>query len=286
MSIEPQKIRELRETTGAGFLDCKLALERHSGDIEKAIAWLRKEGLSKAIKKLGRNALCGIVAVLQSLDRNRVSMVEFNTETDFVARNEKFQRFASEITELALSCESLSALEEMRTKSGLQVKDEVLAQMSSIGEKIKVSRMKTIVGGEGKTIGFYVHNQIGPSMGNVAAIAVIEPDKLEDLAQKISAHVAAMAPLYTDPQQVPQEVISKEVEGMRDEKALVGKPEAIVQKILQNKINQFKESISLNTQEYALDEGITFGEFLAGESKEVGSQIKVLEFHRFSVGGS
>lgn len=288
MNDDAKKIKELRESTGAGFLDCKVALEKNSGDVEKAAAWLRKEGLIKAVKKLSRTAQSGAIVVAKAEDESAFAMVEFNTETDFVARNEKFQTFAAEVASLALSCHSLADLEKMKLKSGLIVQDAVLGQMSTIGENIKISRLKTVLANKGKTVGFYVHNQIGPSMGNIAALVVLESNKegqeVKSLARGISAHVAAMSPLYIASEDVPAEAVAQETEQALQDKALAGKPESIAQKIVQNKVNQFKESISLFSQEYVLDQSVRVEDFISSKAKEIGAQIKVLEFTRFSVG--
>lgn len=283
---DAKAIKELREMTGAGFLDCKLALEKNGGDVDKSAAWLKKEGLTKAVKKLDRNAQSGLIIAAEG--PSSAAMLEFNTETDFVARNERFQAFASEVANIALSCHTLSDLENKIMKDGAQVKEAVLSQMATIGENIKISRLKVIQSGKGRNIGFYVHNQIGPSMGGIGAITLVQSSQssevFKEIAQNISVHIAALNPLYISTADVPEELIAPQREEALGDKSLQGKPEHIAQKIVQNKLEQFKQSISLLTQEYILEQNMTVEEFLATQIKNTGSEIKIAEFARFAVG--
>lgn len=273
MAVTTALIKELRERTGAGMLDCKKALEENGGDIEKAIDWLREKGIAKAAKKSGRVAAEGLVFGAVSSDRKKGVILEFNSETDFVAKNDEFKSFGEKLVQLSLthdvtSEDELKALEV----EGKKIEDVLTELIAKIGENMNIRRLKLV-----KTDGFvetYIH--LGGKIGvlvNVAGEAT--PENVEK-AKGVAMHIAAMDPRYLDASQVTPEDLEREKEIARHQLEQEGKPANIVEKILEGKMRKFYEENCLVNQKYVRDDSLTIEKFVA--------PLSVISFDRFKVG--
>ncbi|BBM35729.1 translation elongation factor Ts [Pseudoleptotrichia goodfellowii] len=273
MAVTTALIKELRERTGAGMLDCKKALEENGGDIEKAIDWLREKGIAKAAKKSGRVAAEGLVFGAVSADRKKGAILEFNSETDFVAKNDEFKSFGEKLVQLSLthdvtSEDELKALEV----EGKKIEDVLTELIAKIGENMNIRRLKLV-----KTDGFvetYIH--LGGKIGvlvNVAGEAI--PENVEK-AKGVAMHIAAMDPRYLDASQVTPEDLEREKEIARHQLEQEGKPANIVEKILEGKMRKFYEENCLVNQKYVRDDSLTIEKFIA--------PLSIVSFDRFKVG--
>jgi len=236
-------VKELRDKTSAGMMDCKKALKETDGDLEAAIDWLRTKGIAKADKKAGRVAAEGLVAF--ALADNKGSLVEVNSETDFVARNEGFQGAVSEIATLALGCASTEELASTKTSTGEKVTDFLTTLVAKIGENMGLRRMNRLVVEKGTVTG-YMHNAVTGSMGKIGVLVALESDgdkaALDALGKKIAIHVAATNPLALSVADIDQAVVSKEREMLKAEALESGKPEAIVDKMVEGRMTKFFRS--------------------------------------------
>jgi elongation factor Ts len=283
-------IKQLRDLTGAGFLDCKKALESNQNNIEESAKWLKDKGAIKAAKKMGRETNAGAVVVAISSDKKVTSIVEFQTETDFVTRNEMFQNFAREVSRIALTSNSMSQLMSSKLSTGESIEEKILEHIAIIGESIKIEQFRTISVEKG-VIGFYVHNPIGNLVGNVAAIVALESerndkqtlDQLEQLAQNLSVHVASMDPKYVSPEQIPLELLDNQEKEIRGDDAYAKKPAHVIDKIIENKITEFKNSLCLLFQDYILEQDMKVNDLISLEEKTIADKITVKEFVRFAV---
>ena len=273
MAVTTALIKELRERTGAGMLDCKKALEENGGDIEKAIDWLREKGIAKAAKKSGRVAAEGLVFGAVSADRKKGAILEFNSETDFVAKNDEFKSFGEKLVQLSLthdvtSEDELKALEV----EGKKIEDVLTELIAKIGENMNIRRLKLV-----KTDGFvetYIH--LGGKIGvllNVAGEAT--PENVEK-SKGVAMHIAAMDPRYLDASQVTPEDLEREKEIARHQLEQEGKPANIVEKILEGKMRKFYEENCLVNQKYVRDDSLTIEKFIA--------PLSIVSFDRFKVG--
>ena len=260
-------VKELRDKTSAGMMDCKKALKETDGDLEAAIDWLRTKGIAKADKKAGRVAAEGLVAF--ALADNKGSLVEVNSETDFVARNEGFQGAVSEIATLALGCASTEELASTKTSTGEKVTDFLTTLVAKIGENMGLRRMNRLVVEKGTVTG-YMHNAVTGSMGKIGVLVALESDgdkaALDALGKKIAIHVAATNPLALSVADIDQAVVSKEREMLKAEALESGKPEAIVDKMVEGRMTKFFEQV------------------LADEAKSIGSDIKMTGYVRMELG--
>lgn len=273
-------IKELRERTGVGMGKCKEALVTANGDIEEAIAILRKAGIASADKKAGRATNEGmILAVRQG---NAVAIVEANAETDFVVRNDKFQAFLQAVAQQAATSQpsSLAALlEQPSTQDSSLTVDQYRATLvQAIGENIQVRRLHLLRAKEPASIGVYSH--LG---GKILTVAVIEGSTEEEaLAKDIAMHSAAAAPDYLSPEEVPAEVVANE----RDIAAgqMQGKPANIVEKIVEGKINAFYDGVCLLRQKFIKNDAVTIQQLVDARAKETGKPLKLVSFVRWAVG--
>ena len=273
-------VKELREKTGAGMMDCKKALNEASGDIEAAIDWLRKKGLAAAAKKSGRVAAEGLVAVA-STDRS-AAMVEVNAETDFVARNEAFQSFVEEIAKVALKVgEDLEAIKAATLASGRTVADELTHLIATIGENMSLRRARVFTVPSG-VVATYVHGALRPGLGKIGVLAAIEApsasDAIEQLGRQIGMHVAATRPSSLDVDNLDQDAVERERAVLIEQSRASGKPEAIIEKMVEGRIRKFYEEVVLLEQVWVHD----------GESrvKDVVKKagVKLVGFDRFQLG--
>jgi elongation factor Ts len=271
MQITAAMVKELRERSGAGMMECKKALTQNDGNVDAAAEWLRKQGLAKADKKAGRVAAEGTI-VLARGDNSGV-LVEVNSETDFVAKDESFLKFADETAQTALdnNVADADALKNAKAPGGLTVEEARQALVAKVGENVQVRRVVRVDGAF--NLGAYVHG------GRIGVLVSLEGGDAE-LARSIAMHVAAMNPQYVTPDNVPAEFVAKEKEislaQMSDKDKQ--KPAEIQEKMISGKIRKTLNEISLTGQPFVLDTNLTVGEALAA------AKAKVLSFHRIAVG--
>lgn len=269
MELSLDQIKALREKCGAGMVDCKKALEEAEGDIEKAVEILRKKGIAKAAKRGEREAHEGIIKIGVNEELAEGYMVELNSETDFVARNEKFQNFADEILNIIKSekPKNLEELEASKMSDGLNLKDSLANLSGTIGEKLVIKRFDILSGG---TVAAYSH-----AGGRIGVLVSIDKADQKDLAMDMAMQVAAANPKCINPEEVDAEEIDKEKEISREELKNEGKPDEIIEKILGGKINKYFEDICLTQQEYIKDD--------KKKVKDVLGDAKVEKFIRYSL---
>lgn len=283
-AITAKLVKELRDVTSAGMMDCKKALSETDGDIEAAIDWLRMKGIAKADKKAGRVAAEGLVAV--ETDGTSGALVEVNSETDFVARNEGFQAAVSKIVAAAVSVENTEELRNAHI-DGKTVTDYLTALVAKIGENMSLRRMEKLSVTDGVVEG-YIHNAAAPGMGKIGVLVALESTgdkaKLNELAKKIAMHIAATSPLALTTDELDQEIVEKERKALKDEALESGKPEAIVDKMVEGRmVKFFKESV-LMTQMFVMDPDRNIEQVVADEAKALGTDVKMTGYIRMEVG--
>jgi elongation factor Ts len=280
-------VKELREKTGAGMMDCKKALAETGGDLEGAVDWLRKKGLSAAAKKAGRLAAEGLVGV--ALKGAAGAVVEVNSETDFVARNETFQNFVRTVAELALAGDgALEALKKaIYPGSGRTVEDELTHLIATIGENLVLRRSQRLAVEEG-IVASYIHNALGPGVGRIGvlvALAANAPsEKLADLGKQLAMHVAAANPLYLDIPSVPAAALDRERAVLREQARESGKSEAIVERMVEGRLRKFYEEVVLLEQIFVVDQESRIAKVVETAAKTVGAPIRITGFVRFALG--
>ena len=276
-------IKKLREITGVGFKDCKIALDENQGDIDKSIEFLRKKGIAKASKKMSRTASEGLALVQEA--EGKISIIEINSETDFVAKNENFITFCKELSEINfLTKANLKKLENTKMKNGTLVKDNLVNLIAKIGEKITIRRANFFDNSKGQNF-FYVHSAIEKNIGKIVSIVKIDgitKDKNEDLGIKIAMHIAASSPLAIDKEGIDKKIVDKELEIIRAEIENSGKPSQMVEKISNGKISKFLNDNSLLNQIWIMDSKKKVSDILKENSLE--KKLSILEFVRYKVG--
>ena len=285
--ITAAQVKALREKTGAGMMDCKKALVEANGDEEKAIEILRKKGLSKAAKKADRNAAEGRVEIYITPDFKKGSMVEVNCETDFVAKTDEFIEFVNE-TVKTINVNDIADVDSlMKTSFGEGTfEEELKVKIAKIGENIVVRRMATITAPENGIVNGYIH--AGGRVGVLVAAACDKPEICESIKgtlKDIAMHIAAMKPLYLNPESVPADVIEKEKEIAKAQLLKEGKPENVIEKIIPGKIKKFYQEVCLTEQEYVkAEKKESVAEALNKVAKAAGGNAKLVDFVRFEVG--
>ena len=278
-----EKVKKLREATGAGFKDCNLAIKESGGDIDKAVEILRVKGISKASKKMSRDAKEGVVAV--SGDENKTSVVEVNCETDFVAKNEDFTNFVKELSELNnLKNSNINDLKSSKMSNGETVEDNIVSLIAKIGEKITIGKIKTIEN-SGSFNNHYLHTVVKDNIAKLAVVVSLETqDKSETVktfAKQLSMHIAASNPLALESSLIDKSIIDKEQELVTEELKNSGKPEDIAKKISIGKMNKFKEENALLSQAWVMEPKKKVQDIL----KELSiTDLKVKEFYRIKIG--
>jgi len=283
-AITAKLVKELRDKTSAGMMDCKKALNESGGDMEAAIDWLRTKGIAKADKKAGRVAAEGLVAV--ATEGTTGVLVEVNSETDFVSRNEGFQTAVAQIASTALTVENTDALREAHI-DGKTVTTFLTDLVAKIGENMSLRRMEKLSVSSGVVEG-YIHNAAAPGMGRIGVLVALESTgdtaKLNALAKKIAMHIAATSPLALTTEDLDQDVVAKERKALKDEAIESGKPEAIVDKMVEGRmVKFFKESV-LMTQMFVMDPDHNVEAIIANEAKALGADIKMTGYIRMEVG--
>ena len=278
-----ENIKKLRELTGVGFKDCKVALDETKGDIDKSIEFLRKKGIAKASKKMSRTASEGLALVKE--DKGQVSLIEVNSETDFVAKNQDFINFCKELSEINFSVKSnINKLNETKMKNGIMVKDNLVNLIAKIGEKITIRRANFFDNTNGTNF-FYVHSALEKGIGKIISVVKLEgivKDKNETIGSKIAMHIAATNPLAINQDKIKKEIIDKELEIIKAEITNSGKPPEMVEKISKGKLTKFLNDNSLLNQIWIMDPKLKVSDVLKENS--FGQPIKIIEFTRYKVG--
>jgi elongation factor Ts len=286
MSITATMVKDLREKTGAGMMDCKAALTETNGDVEAAIDWLRAKGLSKAAKKAGRVAAEGLIAVASA--GKRAVMVELNSETDFVARNPDFQKLASGIAEAALATDGkVESILKAKLAGGAAVEDAIKSAIATIGENISLRRSAAISVTEG-TVATYVHSAVAPGLGKIGVIVGLESGgdaaKLSQTGRQVAMHIAAASPLAVRPEEIDSAVVQRERSIFAEQARESGKPESIIEKMVEGRVRKFYEEVVLLSQAFVVDTEKTVEGALKAAEAEIGGPIKVTEFVAFRLG--
>ncbi len=276
-------IKKLREMTGVGFKDCKIALDETKGNIEKSIEFLRKKGIAKASKKMSRTASEGLALVKEA--EGQISIIEINSETDFVAKNQDFINFCKELSEINFKNKGdLNKINQAKMKNGSQVKDSLVNLIAKIGEKITIRRTNFFDNLNGINF-FYVHSAIEKGIGKIISIVKIDgvqKEKNGDLGVKIAMHVAASNPLAITKENIDKNIVDKELEIIKAEITNSGKPNDVAEKISKGKILKFLNDNSLMNQIYIMDPKKKVSDVLKDNS--IDKPLKILDFVRYKVG--
>ena len=276
-------IKKLREMTGVGFKDCKLALDETKGDIEKSIEFLRKKGIAKASKKMSRTASEGLALVKE--EKGQISIIEVNSETDFVAKNQDFINFCKELSEINfINKGDLNKINENKMTNGVLVKDNLVNLIAKIGEKIIIRRANFFDNSNGKNFS-YVHSAIEKGLGKIISIAKIQgisKGKNEDIGIKVAMHIAASNPLAVESEKISETIVNKELEIIKAEVINSGKPADMVEKISKGKITKFLNDNSLLNQVWIMDPKKKVKDVIKENSFD--QELKIVDFIRYKVG--
>jgi len=284
--ITASLVKELRVKSGVGMMDCKKALNETDGDLDAAVDWLRTKGLATAAKKSGRIASEGLIGVV--VDGNRGAVVEVNAETDFVARNEEFQGFVSNVVGLALDAGDLDAIKATAYPgSDGTVEARLTDMISTIGENMNLRRVATVAVDNGVVVS-YVHNALTGGLGKIGVLvglsSDVAADKLETLGKQLAMHVAAANPQSVSRDDLDQEVVERERQILSDQARESGKPEEIIGKMVEGRLRKFFEDVCLLDQTYVVDGESKVSKVLEDASKELGGEVSVSGFVRFALG--
>lgn len=287
MTITAQQVKALREKTGVGMMDCKTALNETGGDMEAAVDWLRKKGLSKAAKKASRVAAEGLVGAAG--EGTRAALVEVNSETDFVARNEQFQTLVRTIAGEALAADG--DIEALKGRdypaTGRNVADEVTEAVATIGENIALRRTAMLKVSEGR-VAQYLHNAVADGLGKLGVIVALQSsgdgEKLNELGRKIAMHVAAVNPLAVSVDEVPAEAAERERSVYAEQARASGKPENIIEKMVEGRMRKFYEEVVLLKQSFVVNPDLTVEQAIKEAEGDVGAPIALTGFVRFALG--
>ncbi len=287
MAITAAQVKNLREMTGVGMMDCKKALQATDGDIEKAVDWLRTKGLAKAAKKAGRVASEGLVGV--ATKDNEAAIVEVNSETDFVARNEQFQNMVATIAKLAIDADGDKEKLENATypDSSHSVKDEITEAVAKIGENMSLRRAAKLSVSQG-VVSSYIHTPIADGLGKIGVLVALESsgnkEELDKLGRQLAMHVAAIAPLAISADDLDKDLVEKEREVYKEQALASGKPEQIIEKMVEGRLRKYFEEVCLLAQTFVIDGENKVGDAIKLAEKQVGAPIKLTGFVRFALG--
>lgn len=277
------KIKQLRQSTGAGFKDCSAAIQESGGDLDKAVEILRIKGVSKASKKMSREANEGVIAL--SGDQKKTSVIEVNCETDFVAKNDDFINFVKELSEINNSVNSnLEKLKKSLMKNKKTVEENLVSLIAKIGEKITLGRVKTLSHENSKNY-FYLHTVVKDNLSKIAVITSIntneESEKIDLFGKQLSMHIAASNPISINSNEIKQEILDKEQKLITEELRNSGKSEDIAKKISSGKMNKFKEENSLMTQQWVMEPKKKVKNII--DDLEI-KDLKIIDFYRIKIG--
>ena len=282
-------VKELREKSGVGMMDCKRALTENNGDIVASIDWLRAKGLSKAAKKADRAAAEGLVAGKLSDDGKAGALIELNAETDFVAKNDIFQGVARDIATVALSVDGVEALSAAKTAKGEVVGDVVTHMIATIGENMRLRRSARLTVSQG-AVAIYLHNAQGDGVGKLGVLVALEgagdPAVLKEVGRKIALHVAGTPtpPLALSEADLDPAAVAKEKQFLTDQALESGKPIGVVEKMIEGRIRKWQEEVVLLKQPFVMNPDQTIEQLVAETAKELGSPVSVKGFVRFALG--
>jgi elongation factor Ts len=279
-------VKELREKSGVGMMDCKKALMENNGDIEASIDWLRAKGLSKAAKKADRAAAEGLVGVL--VEGTTGVLVELNAETDFVSRNEQFQTAVTSITKLALGVSDIDALQAAPAPAGEgNVGDYVTNLIATVGENMTLRRMAKVSVNKG-VVASYIHTSTGDGVGRIGVLVGVETDgdaaAATEIGRKVAMHIAATSPLSLKTDDLDPAVVDRERQVLTEQARESGKPESVIEKMIEGRIRKFYEEVVLLQQPFVMDPDLTVEAFIAKAAKEAGIGAQVTGFAMFKVG--
>ena len=285
-NIPAGMVKDLRDKTGAGMMDCKTALTETNADFELAVDWLRKKGLAKAAKKAGRTAAEGLIGIATQIDCGAI--VEVNSETDFVARGGEFQNYVRKAAEQALEEEGeLERLLLSPFDNGQTMAEALTALVAKIGENMSVRRSAGLAVSPG-VVASYMHNAVAPDLGKIGVLVALESsgniDALQRLGKQLAMHVAAANPLALTPDAVPAETIARERSIYEDQARQTGKPEGVIAKMVDGRMRKFYEENVLLSQIFVVDGETPVSKVLENASRDVGAPVRVTGFVRFAVG--
>jgi elongation factor Ts len=285
-NVTATMVKDLRDKTGAGMMDCKSALNETAGDMEAAIDWLRKKGLSKAAKKAGRVAAEGLIGIAVGGDVG--ALVEVNAETDFVARNDQFKDFVKRTAEIALEeAGDLDRLLKKPMNGGASVEQTLTEMVAKIGENMSVRRAVLLGVTEG-VVASYVHNAASPELGKIGVLIAVKSSadktKLAALGKQLAMHVAAAAPLALTPEHLSKDVVERERAVQADIARQSGKPENVIEKMMEGRMRKFYEESVLLSQTFVIDGETSIAKVLEKASKDLGAAVEIEGFVRFQVG--
>ena len=288
MSLNANLIKELREKSGAGIVDCKNALLQNDNDIDKSIDWLRKKGLSVAAKKSGRVAAEGLVGV--HIDNNQACLIEINSETDFVSRNEQFQKFVNDCSKIAITTDGVldSLLKSKFIESDNTVEDELTKNIATIGENLNIRRIEKItLDGPGSIIS-YVHNSVSENLGKIAVILSLKSNanqnSLENIGKKIAMHIAASNPISLNMDGLDPKIVNKEKQVLIEQAISSGKPKEIAEKMVEGRIRKFCDEVVLLEQTFVIDGKTKIKDVLKQYSSELGTEVSIGSFKMLILG--
>jgi len=287
MAITAAAVKELRERTGAGMMDCKKALSETGGDVEAAVDLLRTKGLAAAQKKSSRTAAEGLVGV--AVEGTKGVAVEVNSETDFVAKNDQFQDFVSKVTGVALtlSNDDVEELSNAAHPDGGTVNEKLTNNIATIGENQAIRRMKTVAVNSGLVVS-YIHNAVTPTMGKIGVLVALEStagaDVLAPLGKQIAMHIAAAFPLALNADGLDQDMLERERAIATEKAAESGKPENIVEKMVDGAMAKFAKENALLSQIFVMDNKTPIAQVVEQAGKDAGAEIKLTEYVRYQLG--
>jgi elongation factor Ts len=284
-NITAAMVKELRESTGAGMMDCKSALTENNGDMQAAVDWLRKKGLSKAAKKAGRVAAEGLIGLKVAGAKGVV--VEVNSENDFVARNDLFQGLVAMIADVALTAGADVETIKAAKVGSITVADAIADTIAKVGENMTLRRAATLTVGQG-TVGAYVHNSVGEGLGKIGVLVALESagkaDELASLGRMVAMHVAASNPQAVDPSGLDPALVQRERNVLADKFKAQGKPANVIDKIVESGLKTFYKEVCLLEQPFVHDPGKSVAQALKEAEGKVGAPIKVTGFVRYALG--
>ena len=284
-NITAQMVKELRDSTGAGMMDCKAALAETNGDLQAGIDWLRKKGLSKAAKKAGRVAAEGLIGVLVA--GNKGVMVEVNSETDFVARNDLFQGLVKMIADVALNVGADVETIKAAKAGSITVAESIADTIAKIGENMSLRRAASVSVSQG-AIGAYVHNSVSDGLGKIGVLVALESsgkaDELKSLGRLVAMHIAASNPQALDAASLDPAVVAREKDVLGDKFKAQGKPANVIEKIVESGLKTFYKEVCLLEQAYVHDAGKSVAQALKEAEGTVGGPIKITGFVRYGLG--
>lgn len=284
-NVSAAQVKQLRDRTGAGFLDCQKALNECAGDIEQAIDLLKTKGLAAAAKKSGRTASEGLVAI--AMEGNKAAAIELNSETDFVARNDKFQALVQETVKQAIDSKDLESLKNTITSTGKTVAATITENIAIIGEHMNLRRVAVLEVEQG-VISSYIHNQVASGLGKIGVLVALESTgdkvKLAEIGKQIAMHIAAARPQALKVEDLDSAIVEREKEVFKEQAKASGKPAEVIEKMIDGRIRKFYEEIVLMNQVFVRDDKLKIADVIANAQTQVGASVELKSYIRFELG--